>query len=395
MTYNHSSPLVGKYLIKNRFLRATLIFIDWSFLFFFRFFPHSPKKKKSEPTAILLANGGHLGDALIFSSIFSIVRKAFPKAKIGVLIGSWSQEIIRTNPLVDHIHLVDHWRLNRAKISMWKKFWQYLRSRSVAMKEIKSLNYDIAIDTYYYFPNSIFLLWQTGIPVRLAYTSGGFSPFLTHRIDWENKDWPVAYYHLDLLRILGVPEALLRNIKIEIPDKVLYSGKMEFLKKLKPLGINEKEYIICHIGTGTAIKEWPLDKWKILASKLVSEKNILVFTGYGVEEKTQIDEVIVDLPECISFCNVLTLESFIGAVSASKLVISVDSLAGHIAAATNTPCITIGNGINNINHWKPMGDPNWYLVASVPCLPCYRSQGCFLMSCVRDIPVEEVVRLVF
>nr|NGX30650.1 hypothetical protein [Candidatus Anoxychlamydiales bacterium] len=218
---NKSSPLKGKYLVKNPLLYAFLKSVDFfSFIYFkilkilkFDFFKSKITLKNEKiklenfiknPKKILLSNIAHLGDVLISLKAAIILKEKYPKAKIGFVCSSVSKQIIEKFSLIDKIFVVDHWKINREEISNFKKIRKYLGSRKKVIHDIKKEKYELAIDLHYHFPNSIYLFYKTKIPIRIGYSSAGFENFLSHSLIWENKNQHVFSYHLDLLKFLNV-----------------------------------------------------------------------------------------------------------------------------------------------------------------------------------------------
>src|SRR6185437_7011101 len=92
-----------------------------------------------------------------------------------------------------------------------------------------------------------------------------------------------------------------------------------------------ENYIVIHPGTGAAIKEWPLKKWRILIEKLAGHP--LVFTGRGEEEKVKVKQMIGENKGCLNLVDQLSWEAFLEVVKGAALLIGVDSAAGHCASA--------------------------------------------------------------
>lgn len=382
-----NEPLVGKYLVRHRFANFFLRWVD-AILSLRLHFCRKNFPLSQPPHRILLANSAHLGDVVILSSVIPVLKKAFPEVQIGLLVGSWSLPVVQGNPAIDWVHTVDHWNLNRSDASMWQKLKRYWRTRRVAMNEIKNTGYDVAVDLYSYFPNFIPLLWQTGIPVRIGYISGGFGPLLTHPLRWQNLNQHVSDYHADLLRILPIDKEYFEKLHYFLSpvDRNFEEEANNFLKRNSV----DPAYIVIHMGTGEKLKEWPIEKWHILSEKLTANGHSLVFTGHGPRESDNACLVAAGLSNCVNLCNELSWGAFVSVVKKSKLVICVESLAGHIAAAVDTHCVLIRSGMTNYYHWRPMSELCQILMHSVSCAPCYRSRGCTTMDCVRNVRPDDV-----
>jgi len=386
-----SEPLVGKYLVRNRFANSFLRGVDAILSLRLRSYRQNFSLNQF-PRRILLANSAHLGDVLILSSVFPVLKKAFPETKIGLLIGSWSLPVVQGNPMIDWVHTVDHWKLNRSDASMWQKLKRYWRTRRAALNEIKNVEYDAAVDLYSYFPNFIPLLWTAGIPVRIGYISGGFGPLLTHPLRWRNLNQHVSGYHADLLQILPIDKKYFEKMRYSLPP-IDHDSEEEANNFLKRTSV-DPGYIVIHMGTGEKLKEWPVAKWHRLSEKLTAHGYSLVFTGYGLRESDNAWLAMAGLSNCVNLCNKLSWSAFVAVVKKSRLVICVESLAGHIAAAVATPCVAIWSGMANYYHWRPMSELCQILMHSVLCAPCYRGRGCTTMDCVRNVQPDDVYLVV-
>jgi ADP-heptose:LPS heptosyltransferase len=381
------SPLSGRYLIRNPVANRLLGLVDW--ILARRLSRGRALGVVPEPRRILLANGAHLGDVLLSLGVLAPLRSAYPRARIGFLIGSWARPLLRDHPLVDWVHVVDHWKLNRAPLPLWHKLAHHHRTRRMALREIRDNHYDVAIDLYSYFPNTIPLLWQAGIPVRIGYTSGGFGPLLTHRLAWTHQQRHITDYQADLLRLLGLTDKHLacQHVILSPGDSQLPRRVREELRRH---ALPPDDFIIFHMGTGALLKEWPEGNWRQLATRAVNAGRTLVFTGSTAQERSNCDQVVAGLGRCLNLCGRLSWQEFVATVRAARVLVGVDSVAGHVAAAVGTPCVVVYSGITDPAQWGPRGTASKVLSHHVPCAPCYLSRGCAGMECVRLVSVDEV-----
>ncbi len=310
-------------------------------------FPIKPPKK------ILITNLAHLGDVILTTTLLTPLKKAFPDAEIGMLIGTWSKSIIEKHPLINQIHYHNHWKVNRS------------HKCRLSPKEIQK--YDLAIDCNFHFPNSAALLYRAKIPVRIGFTSAGFGPLLTHSLPWEPSNTSAAQSFFSLLQFLNIKEGIGRPTLPPVPSKPNHS-------------------IVIHMGTANPQKEWDLKKWRALAKRLKNDR--LIFTGQGEREKNAIEWVIHDLPNAENLCDKLSWEEFVSTIQGANLLLSVDTSAGHIASAVDTPAILLFTGMNPPELWRPFGNNIRVITGQMPCSPCYK--GCALMGCMRVISVAQV-----
>jgi heptosyltransferase-2 len=344
-----------------------------------------PKRKGSfsEIRRVLIANWAHLGDTYIASSLVSLLQACLPKAQIGFLAGSWGRAAVKNLSGIRWLHTVDHWCLSRRPASLWHRLALYHESRRTALREIRSVGYDAAIETYHFFPNSASLLWQAGVPRRIGYSSGGGGPLFTDALPWIPADRHITAYHRDLLRVLLGPVS---------PIPLLVMPKIDMRATAAPAipGL-ESPYVVMHMGAGNPLKEWPERKWIELAAALADDGNRIVFTGRGEREAGAAKRVRQSLGLGTDLCDRLEWSEWVAVIGGARLLVGLDSVAGHVAAATHTPSVLVYTGMSNNARWRPLTDHCETLRYPTSCAPCYRSRGCRSMACVREVDVRRVL----
>src|SRR5688572_2558579 len=385
-----ASPLRGRYLVRNPVWNAWLRANDAALHFLTsRAEPGTPARS---PGRLLVAVGGHLGDAVIATSVFAPLRSALPHVEIGVLTGSWNRAVFEGHPDVRWVHLVDHWKLDRSNSSLLSRWWKTRRTSAEALTAVRKIGYDAAIDLYAYYPNSAWLLWQADIPIRIGYTSGGLGPLYSHPVEWR-----VAGHVSDEHRVL---------VRQLLPERIDMDGNRYALpapnaqaraaahEKLRAAGIAPRGYVVFHPGAGSTRKEWPVAGWNVVASQLATLGISVVITGAGPAQCTLADRIAGGGASTVNMCDRLSWDELRSVLADARAVVSVDTVAMHLAAAAGVRCVALMTGMDDPARWAPVGDNVHVLTESVPCSPCYRSNGSAAMSCVRDITPETVLTAV-
>jgi len=306
---------VKKYLAYNLFLLVYLALVDM-------FCRMLPKRAKNTPIQrILLCNIAHLGDVVLARTFLPQIKAKFPESQIGFLISQNSQIVLADNPCVDFMHILDHWKLHREPIHLVQKMLRYRRQKKRVIDEIKNTRYDLAIALSPFFPNAIDLLWQAKIPQRIGYESGGFGPLLTTALPWK------AGTH-----ILEGHKALLRCAPLHIEN---FASDVPILKK------NTSNDVVVHMGSMGRHKEWRAEDWLPLIAHFAEEKIPVVFTGQGERENTRIQKIIQQTGWGKNLCDQLEWNQFCSTLQKARLVVSVDSVASHLAAQLGTQVIVI------------------------------------------------------
>jgi heptosyltransferase-2 len=163
---------------------------------------------------------------------------------------------------------------------------------------------------------------------------------------------------------------------------------------LADLGIDRGRYVVLHPGAGNPRKQWPARQWRELVGRLRQCETDLriVLTGHGSSDSASIDEIRAGDGSLISACDRTTWGELRYLLGRAAVVIGVDSLAVHLAAANDVPCIAIMAATSDPAHWRPLGSRVRVLTNTIPCAPCFRSAGCATMGCVRGVAADEVAR---
>jgi heptosyltransferase-2 len=118
----------------------------------------------------------------------------------------------------------------------------------------------------------------------------------------------------------------------------------------------------------------------------------IVLTGHGTSDSASIAEIRAGDESLISACDRTTWVELRYLLGRAALVIGVESLAVHVTAASDVPCIAIMAAMSDPAHWRPLGSRVRILTNAMPCAPCFRSAGCATMDCVRGVTADDVAR---
>jgi heptosyltransferase-3 len=384
------SVLRGRYLVQNP-IWNTWLRVNDSVLAAFRR-GGAPVPVPTGVRRVLIAVGGHLGDAVIATSIFAPVREAFPGSEIGVLTGSWNRQVFDGHPDVRWIHTVDHWKLNRSRTSFVKRWWRAHRMRRAARRDISSLGYDVAIDLYAYYPNSSRLLARAGIPRRVGFVSGGGGPLFTSPIEWE-PGRHVALDHVALLRALTPTLPALAPLRYSMPRAEPRAARKAD-EILRAASVRLDNYAVIHAVAGAARKDWSVEHWRAVARALQAEDTDVVLTGAGADQRRTTVQIAHGITGIANLCDLLTWDEFRHVITQARIVLSVDTVAAHLAAAAGTPCIAIMTGVDDPHRWRPLGERVSMFsdgAAGSPRSPCQPIYGCTDTSCVQDVALASVL----
>jgi ADP-heptose:LPS heptosyltransferase len=151
---------------------------------------------------------------------------------------------------------------------------------------------------------------------------------------------------------------------------------------------------VIQTGTGNSIREWPEEKWTALIRNLTARGTTVVIAGAGPRETGRAARLAVAAPGIIELCDKLSWDQFATLVAGASHVVCLESSASHLAAAFGIPSTVIMSGTTDHVQFGPANQQARILSAPTPCAPCFRSNGCVHMSCVRNVSAKEATEAV-
>jgi len=387
---NRSSPLHHGYLVKHRALNLALRTRD-AWLERTRSSGSASVLPPIAPRRLLVCVGGHIGDAVLATSVLPVLQAGYPDASIGVLAPSWSLPVFENHRAIRWRHAFDHWKTNRSGSAL-ERWVGYRRSAARAVVEITEIGYDVAVDLYPYFPNAAQVLSDAAVPIRIGYTSGGGGPLYSHSVPWVDTPRHTVEQHLALMARF-LPKLPSATLHYDLPP-IGADAEARGRALLESLGIESRRYVVLHPGAGNTRKQWQADRWRALIDRLRQfEPDLrIVLTGQGSSDSAIVDEIRAGDASLVSACDRTSWNELRYLLGRAALVVGVDSLAVHLAAANDVPCVAIMAATSDPAHWRPLGSRVRALTNAMPCAPCFRSAGCATMCCVRGVTADDVAR---
>ncbi len=336
------------------------------------------KAVSSKIDKVLLVNPAHIGDVVISTASIRRLKEANPKVSVGFVVGSWAKLVSEGHLGVDRLFVVDHWRLNRARVSTLQKIWCYIQTWRETRKLLVAEGYDTAILLNSFSPNLASLLWCARIPVRAGYVSAGMSPLLNVVLTKPSSTVSEQKVQLALLDSLGFYGASKSWLEAS------QAGGID----IEALGITSP-FVVLHPGTGNPAKAWLLERWVTVAQYLNKQGFDVVLTGQSSEEQHVAAQICAKTP-ARNLVGALPWANWLPLLGAAKLVIGVDSVVGHVCAALNKPFIGIYSGIGVVKRWAPIGSDITVLTKAMPCSPCH-TRPCAERQCITAVTVQDVI----
>ena len=341
---------------------------------------------RADPKRILLCNQAHLGDAILATAVLPRLRAAFPDAEIGMLVHPDGVRVAGSHPGVRQVHTVEHWHLNRRGESLRARLWRHRQSTRTAVRAIRAARYDLAIDLYHYFPNSIALLSRCGIPTLAGWDSGGLAPLLDVVGRNGTTPMPVLERHAALLGRLGIASPTPLQPELPLPEATMARWRA----RATACGLPGR-YVALHLGAHAEHRRWPTAEWVALARALTDRGQALLLLGQGAAEVDACRQVAAACPAAMDLAGQLAWDEMLAAIAQCELLVAHDSAPIHVAAAYGRPRICLAAGINDLRVWLQSHRRSAVLMHPVVCAPCGRTGGCATMDCLRRVSPTDVL----
>lgn len=342
---------------------------------------------------VLIIKLDHIGDVLFAIPALKALRERLPSARITVVVGPWSKEVVKNCPYVNEILIFDaHWfrRSTRGKrkagdIYKCFRFLKLLRQRK----------FDLAIDFRYPYSahqDSLFLS-LTRARYKMGHNIWGWGFLITHKVRYDPKRVKhEVERNLDMLRTIGI-----NNLSPKL-EMWLSKDERDYAEKfLKQHDVQEQDILIgIHPGVWCPARRWPKERFAQTADLLVERLNarVIIFGASDeIEEVNELSSLMRTKP--INTCGKTSLGELAALVEKCKVFVGNNSGPIHIAAAMETPVVDLFSGTDLSQQWGPFGVDNVVIEKHVNCKPCGREEcGRANHDCMELITVDEVVRAV-
>jgi len=337
-------------------------------------------KLASAPQRVLVKEANWLGDIVMSLPALKATRRAFPEARLSVLVKEEFASFFEGARWIDE---VIGYKLSRGA--------RGLADRRSIVSRIRARKFDLAV----LFPNSFeAALWAALGKVihRAGFSRDARGFLLTHRSRPTPEILAVhqVHYYLDMLRqTLGVEgEAIDYALDVHEP----YRLKMrEWLasRRQRPRG---RLYVLAPAVAYGPAKEWPAERYSSLIDLLADRHDAECVLIGAPGERVKCERIVADSNRGAL---VAAGEANIGEVMA--LISLADGFAGndsgcmHLAGALGIPTIGIF-GSTSPTRTAPLGPRTKVIYHRIECSPCLARTCRFgHYRCLTQISAEEVV----
>ena len=325
-----------------------------------------------EAENILIRGPNWVGDAVLAIPAMKALRERFPHAEITLLVRPWVAGLFASVPFIDHVWCEE----KPAGLAQWARITGEIRGRGFDLGLLLPNSFESAL-----------MMFLGRVPRRVGYATDGRRWMLTNSIKPGEGSRHQLHYYLDLVKVLS---ASTDRPSIEIQATAEERANAQTL--LSAEGIQTgAPFLTLNAGAayGSA-KRWHEDRFAKVADTLASEFGLQVAL-IGSEADRFIAELIrarMKAPAAL-LTGKTSLETLIGVLAESSLMITNDSGPMHIAAALGVPTVAIF-GSTDETVTGPMGARTRVVKHPVECSPCLLRECPIDHRCMNAVTVENV-----
>lgn len=330
------------------------------------------------PANILVVGPSWVGDMVMASVLFQLLRARQPQARIDVLAPGWSLPLLARMPEVNQgIEMpVGHGRLG-------------LRTRWQLARSLRG-RYDQAI----VLPGSLksaLVPWLAGIARRTGYRGEQRYGLLNDMRQLRPVELPLMVQRYAALA-LDVRAPVAADLPAELPRPRLRVDRARQAALRTDLGLDARQPAVALLPGAEfgPSKQWPLAHYAAAARSLLALGHAVWVLGSPKDAEA--GRLIAEqAPGTIDLCGRTRLEDAVDLLAAASGCISNDSGLMHVAAALDVPLVALF-GSTSPEHTPPLSPAAQVLRLGLDCAPCFQ-RTCPLghHRCLRDISPAQVL----
>jgi ADP-heptose:LPS heptosyltransferase len=375
---------------------------------------HTASRQTRSPqpgtSRILLIRPDHLGDLLLTTPVLHTLRTRTPDARISMMVGPWSSEIVARHPDIDNVITFPFPGFQRAPQKLWTPYVLLFS----AAQQLRRGNYDLVINLRPDFWWGAALAYLARIPRRVGYAISPGTPFLTRALPYP----PHQHWTVSALRLASAGLETLGYAALEEPFTpecypLQFTPTAEehgwAAERLGKAGIDARTpVVVIHAGAGAAVKLWRTQAWSdcanALTTLLTGPVPVRIMLTGSQSERAMMEEIARGIAAPVLLVYDASVGQLAALLARAQLVLGVDSGPLHLAVAQGTPSLRI-YGPTDARIYGPWGPAEQHLVVAstqrcpgCPVIPCgridFRPEELAAHPCVRLVAEQEVLAAV-
>jgi ADP-heptose:LPS heptosyltransferase len=277
---------------------------------------------------ILALVPGGIGDQILFFPTVDDLRGRYPEAEIDVVVEPRSTAAYRVSKSVNQVIPFDFKDANGP--ADWGNLLGIVRDRE----------YDVAMTLDRRWSVG-FLLWLTGIPMRIGYATSGGKMFLSNSVALNQNQYAAATFH-DLLQGMGIASPC-PDLAINVPKADIEWAEAEQQR----LGMKESGYVLIH-GDSSILSQtpgfdrvYPVKQWQQIIKDLqLRQPNLPVAIIKGPDDGTFVNSILAVCPG-VKVISPTDIGKLAATIAGANLMLCADGAPMHLSIAVGTYTIAL------------------------------------------------------
>jgi ADP-heptose:LPS heptosyltransferase len=325
------------------------------------------------PVRIVCLRLERIGDLMMTLPALADLKSAFPSAMIDLVVGRWNREIAGAIPGIARVETLDAAWLSRDGTGKGVLGLARAAQRWGARRYHLAVNFEPDI-------RSNFVMAAIGAAWNAGFVSGGGGALLDTALEYD-----VTVHSSDNARALAAAVAprvrsegqaceshragrvFTSGTRLQIPDL----HREEAAQLLARFDGAPK--IGIHVSGGRAIKQWPIERFRDVAERLVRDRGAAIVLTGTPADSAQVDIVRSALPavRVLDLTRDASLLTVAAVLERLDLFVTGDTGPMHIANAAGTPVVAVF-GPSQPSRYGPRGVRDRVVRIDLPCSPCNR-----------------------
>jgi lipopolysaccharide heptosyltransferase I len=333
-----------------------------------------------------------LGDIIHTLPAFSLLRRSYPLAKIYWIVSPQGAKLLKNFLGIDELIIID---LKKKGVLNKLKEVNRIRSRY-------KNRFDLILDFQGLFKSSI-LAWLLKSKSSYGFHKKDLREPLSHLFMKENIGQIKNGYHVSVKNLFLVNEIIhlspdhflesrtkrIKWNKIKIGLRDLSPEKETVTNFLRDNQLKIKNFLILNVGGGWETKILHKNQYVTIINKVKRQAKVVILWG-NEQEKKLAKELAEETGVLIAdFFNFSQLIAFIGY---SRVIITGDTMALHLADLVNTPSVGIF-GPTSPQRNGSLLEKSVAIYKKLHCSFCYKKK-CGTIQCLKELNVSEIVKSV-
>lgn len=294
---------------------------------------------------ILIIQKKFMGDVLVTSTLFPLLKKKYPQSEISFLLDEKHAQILIGNPYIDHV-IFFH------KDGMIK-----------TLSEVKNKKFDLVIDLYSKMETAVITLFS-GAKTRIGFFKKYTRFFYNHPVkrDMQVKSANTTLgieHRLQMLEPLHIP------FEETFPKVYLLEEEVENARRiLKENNLSTEDHLIMISTFGSSEeKTYPIAYMAELLNDIAAYKpDAKILCNYLPSQKALFEELYHLLSQetqntIVKTFDTKNLREFAAVTSLCKCLIGNEGGATNVSKALDIPTFTIFSPHIKISHWAWTSNP--------------------------------------